>query len=175
MHFFGTLQIEDLYIPYFCVSTDLRDSRARTHMSGDLWFYTRASMTLTLLFPPQINQFDTHLLMDGGYSDLVPAMAMRRLGIKYLIAINIGDEGSLHTFNIGYHVSGLHCILQNLLPYSTDRIPFNLQIWDSLLNCSARNFIQAYTALDFKNYTELRNAGYLSTKVITGDETKHSP
>ncbi|CAL8080943.1 unnamed protein product [Orchesella dallaii] len=34
MYFFGNRQIEDLYIPYFCVSTDLDDSRSRTHMSG---------------------------------------------------------------------------------------------------------------------------------------------
>ncbi|CAL8127126.1 unnamed protein product [Orchesella dallaii] len=177
MYFFGSLQMEDLYIPYFCVSTDLHGACARTHMSGDLWFYVRASMTLTMIFPPQINQFDDHLLMDGGYSDLVPAMAMRRLGIKYLVAINIGHDQLMNTFNVGYHVSGLHCILQNLLPYSNDTIPHNFDIWDSLLYILKamdeyciyiRPNINAYTALDFKNYDELRTAGYLSTKCKFG-------
>lgn len=132
-YFFGSIQIEDLYIPYFCVTTDLNDNCSRTHMTGDLWFYVRASMTLTMLFPPQINQFDYHLLMDGGYSDLVPAMAMRKMGIKYLVAINIGDERTLKTFNIGYHVSGFKCLFQSLMPHLIDPIPNHFDFWDALL------------------------------------------
>lgn len=33
-YFFGSIQIEDLYVPYFCVSTDLNDNSSRMHMSG---------------------------------------------------------------------------------------------------------------------------------------------
>ncbi|ODM94319.1 Patatin-like phospholipase domain-containing protein 7 [Orchesella cincta] len=185
MYSFGNIQMEDLYIPFFCVSTDLNASCARTHMSGDLWFYVRASMTISEVLPAQINQFDNHLLMDGGYSDLVPAMAMRKLGIKYLIAINIGDDRLVNTFNIGYHVSGLHCLFQNLLPYSTKGIPRRDDYWEAVLSCSARNFIQilkamdeyciyirpainGYNSMDFKSYEEIKTLGYNSTKFKFG-------
>lgn len=90
-------------------------------------------MTLTFVFPPQINHLDYHLLMDGGYSDLVPAMTMRKLGIKYLVAINIGDERLMKTFNIGYHVSGLRCLLQALMPHLIDPIPNHFDFWDAIL------------------------------------------
>lgn len=98
-------------------------------------------MTLTLVFPPQLNQFDYHLLMDGGYSDLVPAMTMRRLGIKYLVAINIGDDRLIKTFNIGYHVSGFKCLLQSLLPNSIDSIPNHFDFWDAILFVTSQSLL----------------------------------
>jgi hypothetical protein len=33
---FGNTQIEDLWIPYFCISTDISVSKARVHTSGQL-------------------------------------------------------------------------------------------------------------------------------------------
>ena len=46
MRHFGDIRIEDLWLDYFCISTDLTDSREVVHNSGMLWKYVRASMTL---------------------------------------------------------------------------------------------------------------------------------
>ena len=35
---FGNMQIEDLWIPYFCITTDISDSKMRVHMNGIFLF-----------------------------------------------------------------------------------------------------------------------------------------
>jgi predicted acylesterase/phospholipase RssA len=51
---FGEQKIEDLWINFFCVSTDLNSARQRVHDQGLLWKYVRASMSVPGLFPPVI-------------------------------------------------------------------------------------------------------------------------
>ncbi len=43
---FGDTQIEDLWIRYFCVSTNVSKARMQIHQAGPLWKYARASMTV---------------------------------------------------------------------------------------------------------------------------------
>jgi hypothetical protein len=43
---FGDTQIEDLWIRYFCISTNVSKARMQVHQSGPLWKYCRASMTV---------------------------------------------------------------------------------------------------------------------------------
>lgn len=43
---FNDVQVEDLWLPYFCVTTDITTSRMRVHQTGSLWRYVRASMSL---------------------------------------------------------------------------------------------------------------------------------
>jgi len=49
---FGATRIEDLWLPYFCMTTDLTDSVEIAHRNGSLWRYVRASMTLVNFLPP---------------------------------------------------------------------------------------------------------------------------
>ncbi|KAL8574962.1 hypothetical protein ACOMHN_064494 [Nucella lapillus] len=49
---FRTRQIEDLWIPYFCVTTDISHSSMRIHTTGSVWRYVRASMSLSGYLPP---------------------------------------------------------------------------------------------------------------------------
>ncbi|GAV03298.1 hypothetical protein RvY_13742 [Ramazzottius varieornatus] len=63
----GDVQIEQLWIPYFCASCDITDVALRVHTRGDLWRYARASMTVVGYFPPICDPEDGHLLVDGGY------------------------------------------------------------------------------------------------------------
>ena len=58
----GDKQVEDLWIPYFCITTDLSSSRMRVHGFGSLWRYVRASMTLTGYLPPMCDPQDGHYL-----------------------------------------------------------------------------------------------------------------
>ena len=44
--------IEDLWLPYFTITTDISDSRMKVHESGSLWRYVRASMSLAGYMPP---------------------------------------------------------------------------------------------------------------------------
>ncbi|VDK77344.1 unnamed protein product, partial [Onchocerca ochengi] len=73
---FSDSLIEDLWIPYFCVSTDISSSIMRVHRTGPLWAYCRASMSLAGYLPPLCDPRDGHLLLDGGYVNNLPADVM---------------------------------------------------------------------------------------------------
>ncbi|MCL1588723.1 MAG: cyclic nucleotide-binding domain-containing protein, partial [Actinomycetia bacterium] len=64
-HVFGDAQIEDMWIPMFCVSTDLTDGVARVHTQGSLWRSVRSSIAIPGTFPP-MRADDGHVLVDGG-------------------------------------------------------------------------------------------------------------
>uniref|UniRef100_A0A671NT05 lysophospholipase n=1 Tax=Sinocyclocheilus anshuiensis TaxID=1608454 RepID=A0A671NT05_9TELE len=72
---FEDKQIEDLWLPYFNVTTDITASSMRVHKDGSLWRYVRASMTLSGYLPPLCDPKDGNLLMDGGYINNLPDRA----------------------------------------------------------------------------------------------------
>lgn len=64
IEFFGTTCIEDLWLPYFCMTTDLTDSEEIAHRNGRLWRYVRASMTLVNFMPPLCDVLEEEILED---------------------------------------------------------------------------------------------------------------
>ena len=48
----GDVKIEDLWLPFFCVTTDLSTSKEKHHFNDTLWRYVRASMSLAGFLPP---------------------------------------------------------------------------------------------------------------------------
>jgi predicted acylesterase/phospholipase RssA len=68
---FGETNIEDLWLRYFCVSTNLRQNDMNIHTRGKLWNYCRASMTVLGLLPPIIadNVWDITLCRCFDYHD----------------------------------------------------------------------------------------------------------
>ena len=47
-------QIEDLWLRYFCVVTNVGKMDTQIYSRGSLWRFVRASMTVLGLFPPMI-------------------------------------------------------------------------------------------------------------------------
>ncbi|XP_049821683.1 neuropathy target esterase sws isoform X3 [Aethina tumida] len=74
---FGETYIEDLWLPYFTVTTDITSSCMRIHRHGSLWRYVRASMSLSGYMPPLCDPVDGHLLLDGGYTNNLPGQLWR--------------------------------------------------------------------------------------------------
>ncbi|XP_045456338.1 neuropathy target esterase sws [Melitaea cinxia] len=74
---FGEVHIEDLWLPYFTVTTDISSSCMRIHRHGSLWRYIRASMSLSGYMPPLCDPVDGHLLLDGGYVNNLPGVLWR--------------------------------------------------------------------------------------------------
>jgi NTE family protein/lysophospholipid hydrolase len=86
---FGDAHIEDLWRPYFCVSSDLTRAEALVHQTGSLWHYVRASCGFPGILPP-LSDEDGRLLMDGGLLDNVPIDTMRDLNDGGpVIAVNV--------------------------------------------------------------------------------------
>ncbi|KAJ8797599.1 hypothetical protein J1605_017331, partial [Eschrichtius robustus] len=103
---FKDRQIEDLWIPYFTVTTDVTASAMRVHTDGSLWRYVRASMSLSGYMPPLCDPKDGRLLMDGGYISDLPADVARSMGAKVVIAIDAGGRDETDLTNYGAVLSG---------------------------------------------------------------------
>ncbi|XP_061577730.1 patatin-like phospholipase domain-containing protein 6 isoform X2 [Cololabis saira] len=74
---FQDRQVEDLWLPYFNVTTDITASSMRVHQDGCAWRYVRASASYTPYLPPLCDPKDGHLLVDGCYVNNVPGSLWR--------------------------------------------------------------------------------------------------
>jgi predicted acylesterase/phospholipase RssA/CRP-like cAMP-binding protein len=67
--------IEDLWLPFLCVSTNLTRSRVEVHRRGDLSAAIRASIAIPGVLPPVASGDD--LLVDGGVLNNLPVDVLR--------------------------------------------------------------------------------------------------
>jgi predicted acylesterase/phospholipase RssA/CRP-like cAMP-binding protein len=86
--FYGDVRIEDLAIPFFCVSSNLTKTRAVVHRDGPVWRAVRASSAIPGIMVPSIE--DGSLLVDGAMTNNLPADVMRDLGAGVNIVVNVG-------------------------------------------------------------------------------------
>jgi predicted acylesterase/phospholipase RssA len=104
--FFGGTQIEDLWCPYFCVSTNLNRSQIAIHTTGSLSEAVIASTRAPGIFPPVV--IDGELHVDGGLINNVPVDVMSDFangGIVIGVDVSPPHElGEVH--NYGHDVSG---------------------------------------------------------------------
>jgi NTE family protein len=90
---FGEHDIEDLILPFYCVTANLTTSTADVHRTGRLWRWLRASVSLPGVLPPFNDAGQVHV--DGGVIDNLPVREMRRMGRGLTIGIDIDTAGAL--------------------------------------------------------------------------------
>jgi len=90
---FGDLRIEDLWLPYFCVSSNLTRGAVNVHTEGPLWQAIRASAALPGIFPP-VRWGEGDVLVDGGIMNNLPVDVMRNLcgPSSRVLAVNLRGE-----------------------------------------------------------------------------------
>ena len=88
---FGDRRIEDLQIPFFCVSCNLNRNRETTWRQGKLWKRIRSSLAVPGILSPVIEEGALHF--DGGLVNNLPVDAMRRLlpPGSAIIAVDVTD------------------------------------------------------------------------------------
>jgi predicted acylesterase/phospholipase RssA len=89
---FGDTQIEDLWMPFFCVSADLTQAEMRVHDRGPLGRAVRASMSLPGIAIPVHDS--GNMLVDGGLMNNVPADVLRA-SCGRVIAVDVSPEKDL--------------------------------------------------------------------------------
>lgn len=91
-------QVEDLWLPFFCVTTNITAARMDIHQAGPLWRCIRASMTVLGLLPPILDHSRKHLLADGGYLDNLAVGVMASLappaGLRAIVAVDVENKES---------------------------------------------------------------------------------
>jgi NTE family protein/lysophospholipid hydrolase len=80
--------IEDLWLSYFCVSTNLTRTEVVVHDRGSLRRAISASITIPGITPPVLDK-EGDLLVDGGVLNNLPTDVMRRLGEGPIIASDV--------------------------------------------------------------------------------------
>lgn len=87
---FGERSIEDLPLPFFCVSSNLTTGHPEVHRAGLLWRWLRASVAIPGVLPPVLHHGD--VLVDGGAMNNLPVDYMRELGRGPVIGCDVGAD-----------------------------------------------------------------------------------
>jgi predicted acylesterase/phospholipase RssA/CRP-like cAMP-binding protein len=183
---YGDTQIEDLWMPCFCVSSNLTHAVAMIHRRGSLWQAVRASMAIPGVFSPILAEGD--LLVDGCVLNNLPIDVMQRLNHDGpIIAVNVfPDVDLLRDYHFGPSVSGWQALINKLNPLRRQDGGAPL-IFESLVRVLALNDVhqaktkrgfadvyirppvEKYNILDFGAYAEIADIGYRSAMVALED------
>ena len=96
----GETQIEDLWLPFVAVSSNLTRSAVELHTRGPVWAALRASGALPGLVEPLVR--DSELLVDGGLIDNLPVGVARQRLAGRVIAVDVTSDLELTIQGTGY-------------------------------------------------------------------------
>lgn len=172
------IRIEDLWIPFFCVSSNLADGREVIHERGLLWTVVRSTISLPGIFSP-VPSSDGNLLIDGAVLNTFPVdIMLNRLGGKgNVIGVNVSQiPEQFNYYEYGAALSGWQVFLSRINPFAERiRIP---RIAETLLRATDIKSIErlnesrssleiliepnvrSVSLLDFKSYQRISELGY---------------
>jgi len=175
---YGDHRIEDLWVPFFCVSSNLSDGHEVIHDRGLVWLAIRSTISLPGIFSP-VPTDDGQLLIDGAVLNTFPVDVMRkRLGWQgELIGVNVSQINEVkHNYDFGTTLSGWSVFWSRINPFRPAReIP---RIVETLLRSTDIKGIERLqelkggldvliepnvvevSLLDFKSYADIADIGY---------------
>ena len=168
-------EIEDLWLPYFCMSTNLTQGRAQIHRGGDVPTALRASVAIPGAFPPV--PFGDDLLVDGGVTNNLPVDVMRRLyPTAEILAVQVAPaKGPKAKADYGLSVSGWQAMKSKvgrgprypglIAVLMRSMITGSLDQQEAAIDSGAADFLldidmRGVGLLDFERVTEVANLGY---------------
>jgi len=95
---FGDFQIADLWLPFFCVSSNLTLGTYQMHARGQLRWALRASISLPGILPP-VNDGD-NVLVDGGVMKNLPADVLRNMHRGPIVAVDVSRARGLSATDV---------------------------------------------------------------------------
>ena len=170
----GSVQIEDLWTDFFCVSTDLSRSESYIHRTGSVWKAMRASIAIPGILPP-VRSPEGHVLVDGGVLNNLPTDVMRnRFGPKTVIAVDLRADIDIPASDLGDDgiVSGWRVLGRRIAPWKESmEVPRMLDILARstavtgsdnahLADLVFRPSVDEFGILDFASYERIVAAGY---------------
>lgn len=168
----GNIDIEDMWLPFFCVSANLTRAERKVHSSGNAAIGIIASARAPGLFPPVT--FNNELLVDGGLVAVVPSDVTRDLvGQGTVISVDVSPPIEYGNVDFGLSFSGWEGLRRRLFS-KAERVPGLLELLMRTLEFgrtpSARmqNLADAYLTLplgkfrygDYRRGPEIAEIGY---------------
>ena len=95
---FGDRDIADLWLPFFCVSSNLTAGVSRLHAEGGLREALVASVSLPGVLPPVIQGAD--VLVDGALMKNFPADVMRQVHAGPIVGVDVGRGRSVDAHDL---------------------------------------------------------------------------
>lgn len=166
-------QIEDLPIPFYCVSCSLDNGSTNLHENGDLPEALRASAALPGIIPPAV--VNNRLTIDGAVVNNLPVDVMRMKPVNRIVAVNLASaeemtvnyrsvpspwaifRGRYLPFAPRHHVPSLsNIMLKATLLGTLERVHAQGKQADILLNPPVRQFGMT----EVKSFEKIMQAGY---------------
>jgi predicted acylesterase/phospholipase RssA/CRP-like cAMP-binding protein len=177
---FGEVLIEDLWLSFFCISTNLSQASLTVHQQGGLMHAVRASTAIPGILTPVAHEGD--VLVDGGLINNLPADLMTaRPDVGCTLAVDVSAAGrSKVVSDFDYGISGWKSLWHRLNPLATK--PDIPSIGEILLgsitftNAQSANLtrkmvdlylnppVQQFGLLDFDEMDSLADIGYQYTQ-----------
>jgi NTE family protein len=123
---FGEREIEDLVLPFFCVSSNLTDGRATVHRHGPLWQWLRASVAIPGVLPPVFCKGQVYV--DGGVINNLPVDIMRESQRGEVIAVDIGGDHAVRATTEEFDLPPWWKLLPELFGFNARKRPTLLQV-----------------------------------------------
>jgi len=119
---YGEVLIEDLWTPYFAVSSNLSRHQPRVHRRGPVWQAVRASGSIPGVLPPFFTK-EGEMLVDGAVMDNLPLAPMKALKTGPNVIVSLQDKPT--TYKVDYDsIPGRRELAAALLnPFSRRRLP----------------------------------------------------
>lgn len=120
--FFGDALIEDLWLPYFCTSSNLNRANLKIHTSGSLASALLATTRAPGVFPPVV--IDGELHVDGGLINNVPVDVMKTFsnqGIVFGVDVSPPHEVKPVVDDYGDDISGWQAMWRRFNPTRAKR------------------------------------------------------
>jgi predicted acylesterase/phospholipase RssA/CRP-like cAMP-binding protein len=170
----GCMDIEDMWLPFFCISANLSRAEMKVHSSGNAALSVIASARAPGIFPPVT--LDDELLVDGGLVDLVPSDVMREwVGQGTVVSVDVSAPVEYGKVNFGLSFTGWEGLRRRFGLFSkAERIPGLLDLLMRTLEfgrtpaARLRHLADAYLTLpldkfryrDFQRGPEIAELGY---------------
>ena len=184
---YGDANIEDLWLAFFCVSSNLSSCGLKVHTEGPVWTAVRTSSSLPGIMVPVIHDGVVHV--DGGVMNNLPGDIMRRqAGI--VITVDVDSRENMCP-GFAEFPSSSKIFWSRLLPWKKRITAPNLaEIMMATIMTGCRKNADAVKAdadlsleppvqgigiLDFKNIEETARAGYEHTQKMIDTLPAESP
>lgn len=113
------MRIEDLWMGFFCVASDLAEYKLKVIAEGEIWKALRTSTSIPAIYPP-VYTSRGEILVDGGLLNNLPVDKVReRISGGYILAVNcnVMEGKPYHSLPETFTRSGWHYLLQHLNPF----------------------------------------------------------
>ncbi len=175
VNLYGDTEVEDLWIPFYCVSTNLTRAESFVHRSGLLWRAVRCSTAIPGLVPPVFFQRNT--LVDGGLLNNVPVDVMLDQGRGPVFAVDVSPNLDLSlALPVEQDLSPWHLLRNRLNPFAVKvRVPniLNILLRTAMISSSVekevlqrrthaymRPPIDQFHLLDWSSIEKIEKIGY---------------